>query len=300
MEAISNIVSESWVATDDETRLFARKSGHASDLPPVVAVHGAPGLQSLADSFGMWEFLGEDRLLVTFDGRGSGRSETASPITMQRWATDIEAIRRWLDVDQIVVVAHSYGGFIALDYASRYPGHLASLIVVNSAANGNVVIDHVRSVIASVRNDVTRAQLDRLFSGTTQSNADLWTCGQAIVSMSHPEYVPSLTPPAEISLHHTTHNQAFASALPAYQVEAHIGKVTCPTLVCAGQLDSLIPPSFCAAIASAILGAQVIPFHHSAHNPALDEPDRFKEIVLSFLQQPAVDRLADDDPNRKP
>jgi proline iminopeptidase len=283
--AITTIESESRVVMDDGAQLFVRRSGRASHLPPVVAVHGAPGVQSHADSAGMWGFLEDDRLLVTFDARGSGRSDSAAPLTMQRWAQDIEVIRRWLGASQIVLVGHSYGGFIALDYACRYPAQLAGLIVVNSAADGATLVEQIRLVIATVSDDTKRDQLERLFSGRTESDTDLWACGQAIVSLSYPDFIPSVTAPPEVWLRHTTHNEAFAFALPAYHVERHLGRVSCPALVCAGQLDLLIPSAICAAIGHGIPGAEVVKFEYSGHNPALDEPKRFREAVQKFMGQ---------------
>jgi proline iminopeptidase len=274
-----------WIAMDDGARLRVRRQGNADDHHPLIAVHGAPGLQSLEDAESMWSFVTAGRALVTFDGRGSGRSDARPPFSSARWSADLEGIRTWLGVEQFVLAAHSYGGFIALDYACRHPTRLAGLVVVNSAADGPALLEHLRLRIASVADDAQRGQLERLFSGSTRSNVDFWACGQAVVSLLVPDYKPVAEPPPGIMLNYQTHNAAFSANLPSHNVVSRLTGISCPTLVCTGRLDPLIPVTSSAVIATGIPGAEVTIFEGSGHNPPLEESETFRAIVAKFLSQ---------------
>jgi proline iminopeptidase len=276
---------DSWVAMDDGARLRVRRQGPENDIAPLIAVHGAPGLQTLEDAESMWSFVGGKRTLVTFDGRGSGRSDAQPPYSSARWASDIEGLRRWLGVEEFVLAAHSYGGFIALEYACRYPKHLAGLVVVNSAGDGSALLEHLSLRIASVTDDTQRRQLERLFSGTTRSDIDFWACGQAVVSLLIPDYEPVTEPPVGVLLNYQAHNVAFAANLPSHNVMRRLGEIICPTLVCAGRLDPLIPVASSVAIAKGISGAQLELFEGSGHNPPLEEAQAFQAAVTGFLRQ---------------
>lgn len=50
---------------------------------------------------------------------------------------DIEAIRHALGVERIYLLAHSFGGIIAVNYAKKYPDHLFGLILANSTLDLN-------------------------------------------------------------------------------------------------------------------------------------------------------------------
>ena len=60
--------------------------------------------------------------LVYFDHRGQGRSARGAKetYTLDNNVEDMEALRQHLGLDQIVVIGASYGGMVALTYASRY------------------------------------------------------------------------------------------------------------------------------------------------------------------------------------
>ena len=47
---------------------------------------------------------------------------------------DLEAIRVALGADKIELMGHSWGGYLAMVYASRYPQHVAHLMLCDSAS----------------------------------------------------------------------------------------------------------------------------------------------------------------------
>ncbi|MBB6523832.1 alpha/beta fold hydrolase [Pseudoteredinibacter isoporae] len=105
---------------------------------PVVMINGGPGA-SRTVFWGALDFLKPyNYKIVYFDETGVGRStrnipETFSPkITVQ----DIETLRKHLDVNKIVLAAHSYGGIPALQYAIQYPQNVEKLIMLSASADG--------------------------------------------------------------------------------------------------------------------------------------------------------------------
>ncbi len=57
-----------------------------------------------------------------------------------------------------------------------------------------------------------------------------------------------------------------------------------PTLVIVGRHDYMAPVVCSEEIASKIPRARLEIFEHSGHSPPSDEPERFKEILMSFLK----------------
>lgn len=98
----------------------------------VVLLHGGPGcpdyLQPVA------QLLPAHLRVVTFDQRGVGSSSGARTFTFEDYLSDIEAVRRHLDVERIHLLGHSWGGLLAQVYANKFPERVASIVLSNSAA----------------------------------------------------------------------------------------------------------------------------------------------------------------------
>lgn len=104
---------------------------------PVFVMHGGLGLDHTY--FRPWlDPLSDQALLVFFDHLGNGRS--VRPISFDClshdiWARSAEALREQLSYPSIVILGHSYGGYLALEYALRFPERVAGLILCCTAAS---------------------------------------------------------------------------------------------------------------------------------------------------------------------
>jgi proline iminopeptidase len=100
--------------------LYAREIGKGTS---VVVLHGGPDfdhsyllpeLDSLSDAFH----------LNYYDQRGRGRSAVGvqpEDVTLASDITDMEKVRQYFKLDSVVLLGHSWGTVLALEYAERYP-----------------------------------------------------------------------------------------------------------------------------------------------------------------------------------
>ncbi len=105
------------------------------ELPPILLLHG------LASASHIWNLvaplLAERGYSVTaLDQRGHGESD--KPASGYDYETiiadDSEAIEQ-LQIDRPVLVGHSWGASVALQYAASYPERVTALILVDGATN---------------------------------------------------------------------------------------------------------------------------------------------------------------------
>lgn len=132
--ALTQAVKQGLVGVDD-ARLFYEVVGRGD---PVVVVHGGPGLDHAYLRPGL-DVLAPTASLIYFDQRGTGRSEAAldsSTITLDAFVRDIDALRQALGHERVTLLAHSFGGLIALAYARAHPAHTRALILVASVEPG--------------------------------------------------------------------------------------------------------------------------------------------------------------------
>ncbi|UTE75748.1 alpha/beta fold hydrolase [Rossellomorea sp. KS-H15a] len=99
--------------------------------PALLYLHGGPGESCYDFSFHQGERLGKDLFVVAIDQRGVCRSEAieeGEPFGFQDLVEDCESLRRELGIDRWSVLGHSFGGFLALAYGSKYQDSIDSLI----------------------------------------------------------------------------------------------------------------------------------------------------------------------------
>ncbi|HEX6443580.1 MAG TPA: alpha/beta fold hydrolase [Streptosporangiales bacterium] len=106
--------------------------------PPVVVVHGGPGVPDLpanATAFAPLAAHGSDVYLYAQLGTGrSGRLADPRGYTADRGVADLEALRRHLGLARMVLVGHSYGAALAADYLAGHPGRVAALALISPGA----------------------------------------------------------------------------------------------------------------------------------------------------------------------
>jgi len=101
------------------------------DAPVLLALHGVTGhgrrWQPLADTH-----LPKYRVLAP-DLRGHGRSTPLPPWTLEQHAADLLSLIDNCQLDAVPVVAHSFGGAVALHLLRLAPGRVSKLVLLDPA-----------------------------------------------------------------------------------------------------------------------------------------------------------------------
>jgi pimeloyl-ACP methyl ester carboxylesterase len=111
-------------------KLAYREVG-ADHSPAMLFVHGWGCDHSYFEP--QQEFFGASRRTIAVDLRGFGASDAPEgDYTVASFVDDLAWQCRELRLDRPVVVGHSMGGNIALEFASRHPDLLAAVVVIDS------------------------------------------------------------------------------------------------------------------------------------------------------------------------
>lgn len=109
--------------------IYIEESGDPSGIP-VLFVHGGPG--GGVDTRARCFFNPEHYRIILFDQRGAGQSTPHAKLeanNTQALVEDIEAIRRYLQIDKWVLFGGSWGATLSLVYAQTYPERVMALIM---------------------------------------------------------------------------------------------------------------------------------------------------------------------------
>ena len=131
----------------DGARLATWTDPGPAEAPPVILVHGGPGL---------WDYLSPLAGLLAcraivhrYDQRRCGRStgpagavegpEGTPPadVSMERFVADLEELRRAFGHEHLVLIGHSFGAALALAYAGTHPERVTALGYVDGVGVGD-------------------------------------------------------------------------------------------------------------------------------------------------------------------
>jgi proline iminopeptidase len=116
-------------------KVWTKKIG--SGPVKVLLLHGGPGFpHDYLEA--MESFLPEAGLeMYYYDQLGVGNSDVPDDPalwTLPRYLSEVEEVRRGLGLDHFVLLGHSWGGILAIEYALNYQQHLRGLVISNMTA----------------------------------------------------------------------------------------------------------------------------------------------------------------------
>lgn len=95
-------VTPEWV-TINGAELYVEVIGRGANKPVLIAHHGGGGIGSFHEPKATFGPLADLSQVVVFDARGCGISKGEAPFSHKAWADDVEGLRKWMGVEQIVV-----------------------------------------------------------------------------------------------------------------------------------------------------------------------------------------------------
>jgi len=271
--------------TINGNQLYVEDHGPRDGFPMIVH-HGAPGLGDHREPLNAWATPFSDRYrVIVFDARGSGRSEGNPPFTHAQWAADIDGLREHFGFPQIIMAGGSYGGFMSMEYATRYPHRVKAMVLRDTAPDWSYDAEAKRNALSSGRVKVDPEKLARIFDGTCTSDADMLDCFREIQPLYNHNWDPAKDAGRlqSIIFRHETHNFAFAQNFLTYDVKPTLAQLQVPTLITVGRHDWICPVAASEVIHHLVRGSELVIFEHSGHSPQLEEPERFQAVVRDFL-----------------
>lgn len=199
------------------------------------------------------------------------------------------ACRVWAGSEPIILAGGSYGGFIALEYAIKYPNHVSALILRDTYASGpKGAMYTLKSCLTSPRIKTDADRQYRAWTGTLKNNDDLQAALAEILPIYSPEKTASEPASktldlAKFDVHYETHNFAMSYNQPRFDVRQKLGDISTPTLIVVGRHDPIMPVQFSEEIHNLMQNSQLTVFENSGHSPPADEPAAFQQRAVKFL-----------------
>jgi proline iminopeptidase len=243
---------------------------------PVIVANGGPGLSHVyLIQNDVWTArLASNHRIILYDQRGTGKStrlKADAPQDMDAQVADLEAVRAHFGFPKFALAGDSYGGLLAMAYATAHPEHVERLVLSDSAAPALKdivrVLPQVFPDLAQQHFDDPQQQLINHFRMLfySEEKRDEYLAGARDLGSS---------PKVGSAVSQAIRNLDLTAALP---------KFTFPTLVITGRYDMNVAPLTAWKIYKAIPGARLEIFSKSGHLPYYEEPDKYVSVVDAFL-----------------
>ncbi|WP_175653521.1 proline iminopeptidase-family hydrolase [Pseudomonas sp. Marseille-P9899] len=262
----------------------------------LLCLNGGPGLPCdyLRDAHSWLKDKG--LRVVAFDQLGTGASDRPDDPSLwdiTRYVAEVETVRESLGLGRVHMLGHSWGGWLAIEYAIHHPQALKSLILENTVGD----IPHLSS------------ELDRLRNALGSETVAMMQRYEAIGNLDHPQYQAAITLlnyrhvcrleewPAPVQRSLGDWNMAPYVAMQGPNEFLYTGNLKdwnrlkemadfrMPVLIPPGQPDE--PPPACALRMKLALdnAAELHVFPNSSHMPFYEEPQAYFPVLLDFLQR---------------
>ncbi len=249
----------------DGARVHYEVHGRPSSAVPLLLTHG------YSASSAMWEpnidALASDRLVVTWDLRGHGRTRTPDGPGDYSQSVCVEDMAAILDACGIAR-AHlgglSLGGYLSLAFHASYPGHVMTLLLFDTGPGFKSTPSRNRwnAFAETTATAFERDGLDALPDSPEVGHGPHDTKGLALAARGIL----------------TQHDSSVIDALP---------NIAVPTLILVGERDAAFL-SAAEYMATHIPGAVRYVIGGAGHASNLDQPDAFDTHVREFLD--SIDR----------
>lgn len=259
---------------------------------PIVVVHGGPGLDH-SYFLPQMERLAKNYKLIFYDQRASGRSSApkdSTGMTLAKFVEDLEGIRQAFGLEKMNLMAHSWGGLVAMHYALAHGDRLKSLLLINSvsanSADAEIADQNLKSRFTR-QDSLERARIMQSLAFQKRETKALAEFFKVVFRPSfydrklasklqlafQPDYVKK-----SAMLYHLSRDVA------TYDLYPQLATLKTPTLILHGEAD-LLPVEAARKLNRTIKDSELVLLKYCGHFPFIEAPQDFVVNVKSFLNR---------------
>lgn len=286
-------VSEGFIPVEEDVELYYRMVGEGPDT--LLMLHGGP-------AFGLNYFapdllpLATNYTLLFYDPRSAGRSTVVADtarVTEMNAVEDVEAVRRHFGLENVTLVAHSWGAVIAGLYGIQYPDRVDQMVLIGSSVpawefDGGIFQPLTR--LSPEVQEVAQVHLEAWRTAQPSSVKACWDYRRIWIQSMFADPVEAsntwgdvCNAPQEPLLQPAASYQFVRMRDKDYDLREGLEGVTARTLILHGDEDP-IPFEGAEAWAEALPNARLFAMPGSGHWPQVDRPEVFFPAVDVFLQ----------------
>lgn len=245
--------------------------------------HGEPVVLIPGFAAGRWIWfkqiaaLSRNFRVIVFDPRGvSASDKPEGQPTISLLADDLAHLLETIGIETAHVVGASFGGFVAQEFALKYPSMTRKLVLCCTSFGGP---NHVQPT----------AETLMALASTKGLNSEDRMRANLLLAFT-PEYVQTQLTEVDHIVHLRATNEVpehvYLSQLQAavsFNAESGIEGISSPTLVLSGDKDVIVPVQNSRNLAAKIPDAKLRIIEGGSHTFFIERAEEFNQVVTEFL-----------------
>ena len=231
----------------------------------------------------MWndqfDVFARDYRVIRYDMRGFGKS-MVPPLPFSSYE-DVSGLLSFIGVERAYVIGQSFGGYVAIDFALAHPEMVEALILGSPNVSGYEPGEELRRFGAEEEEALEKGNLE----AATETNLRMWVDG--------PHRSPDQVDAAVRERVREMQMQIFDMSWPEGVEEidlsppaiTRLDEIRVPTLVIVGDQDVSEFLELADTVAEKIESAHKVIIPGAAHLPNMEQPGKYNETVLEFLEE---------------
>jgi proline iminopeptidase len=260
------------------------------EKPTLLLLHGGPGSDHSIYK-PAYSALTDVAQIIYLDHRGNGRSEDGprEDWNLAQWGDDVQAFCDVLGIVNPIVLGASFGGMVALAYATRHPAHPSKLVLISTEAAGGTHRERRVALFERFGGPEVGALARRRFlevqGHPDQASLDDWLR----LAIPHYTRIPRDPDMARRAVNRSEVLRWFVKPggeSRTFNMFADLDRIRCPTLVMGGEDDPIHPIESQADIAAALPAylVQFERFPNCRHAVVTDAPERAMAVIRDFIE----------------
>lgn len=279
--------------------VWTRKVGDSPSVK-VLLLHGGPGAT--------WDYLepvsealvGAGYEVYQYNQLGSHLSDQPDDPelwTIERFVDEVEQVRTALGLDarNFVLLGHSWGGVLGIEYALAHGDKLKGLVISNMMASGPAYDEYAETVLKPQIDPAALAEIEALEAAGDTANPRYMELLMAHHYVHHILRRPAEEWPAAVNraFEHLNHQVyeimqgpselGISGVLETWDRTADLGRITVPTLVIGARHDTMDPVHM-EWMAGQLPNGRSLHCPEGSHLAHYDDPEVYREGLLAFVR----------------
>lgn len=254
---------------------IALYDSNPAGAPAVVFVHGIGGSKAVWAP--VLPILPEAWRIIAYDYRGGGESEETAPrkLALELWASDLRALLDARGVaGPVVLVGHSLGASIVLQFALTHPSSAVGLVLVGAQAD------------ICALGPLMQARADSILQGgVTGWVAGPWRAAPPFskaTMAARPEIIDEYA-----EMLHLTGAERYVRAVTAIaespDLRGELGSISVPSLIVIGSDDDRTTPQAGWELVARLPDARGVELADVGHTVSFEAPERLAQELVIFV-----------------
>ena len=255
---------------------------------PLVLMHGAWA----SNAWWRWQIsdlCGAYRVF-SYDARGHGKSMPLRDIfSVEGFTKDLEVFLQRLHIEETALMGWSMGGMISMQFCLDHPTRVKALILIATSGHRipglklRIYSRYLQALLSLLMDFAQPRKFDRSAQQFPRQN--LWLEHQ-VRNMLSPLTSKEVFDWVLTDIRDTPRENFFTVIKSLWDWEAgdKLRRIDVPTLILAGENDTLAPPRFSRMLHDIIPNSKLIMIENTGHYLVLERPQLVNAEILKFLK----------------